>query len=94
MNSFKANLLRQFFQDVQGEQAIELLDTFLPTLAESLTAQERVAIFQAIIERHLGTLLEGVSREARAELLQAVLPALLRELPVEDVDLLSLFADM
>ncbi len=53
---------------------------------------EKLAFFRCFAEEHLGTLLAGLERAERAVLMNALLPSLVREFPLADLDILGALA--
>ena len=91
MNNRKLKLARQYLSKSDPEALLTLVNELLPTLITSLPAAERVAFLQSLVQTHLGTLLRGVDKEKRAALLNTLLPSLMREFPLEDLNVLKIF---
>lgn len=87
----KANLAQQFVQNADSTEVRAWLDRLLPLVIQKLTKEERIALVKSILRDHLGTLLRGLSASERTELLQEMLPMLLEEFSLQDIDLLTLF---
>ncbi len=87
----KANLVQQFVQNADSAEVRAWLDRLLPIVIQKLTKEERITLVKSILRDHLSTLLRGLSASERTELLQEMLPMLLEEFSLQDIDLLTLF---
>jgi len=91
VSSWKLKLARQYLSKSDPETLLTLVNELLPTLITALSAAERVAFLQSLVQTHLGSLLQGIDKEQRAALLKTLLPALMREFPLKDLNVLELF---
>ena len=91
MSSWKLKLARQYLSKSDPETLLALVNELLPTLITSLAPEERMAFLQSLVQTHLGALLRGVDKEKRAALLNTLLPSLMQEFPLEDLDVLKVF---
>ncbi len=58
-----------------------------------LDKEEKMAFIQNFVEENLAKMLEGLGREDRAQLMNALLPRILQEFPLADLDILGMFSD-
>ncbi len=58
-----------------------------------LNKEEKMAFIQNFVEENLDKMLEGLGREDRAQLMNALLPRILKEFPLADLDILGAFSD-
>ena len=58
-----------------------------------LNEEERMAFIKNFVEENLDKMLEGLGREDRAQLMNALLPRILKEFPLADLDILGGFSD-
>ncbi len=63
-----------------------------PMMAK-LNEEERMAFIKNFVEENLDKMLKGLGREDRAQLMNALLPRILEEFPLADLDILSTFSD-
>ncbi len=63
-----------------------------PMMAK-LDKEEKMAFIQNFVEENLDKMLEGLGREERAQLMNALLPRILEEFPLADLDILGAFSD-
>ena len=91
MSSWKLKLARQYLSKSDPEELLTLVNELLPTLITALPAKERVAFLQSLVQTQLSSLLQGIDKEQRAALLKTLLPSLMREFPLEDLNVLELF---
>ncbi len=90
----KEQLLSKMMSELGPDDVVDLVQTILPKVMDSMDAQERGDFLRKLIETGLSTALEGMDRQERADLMNATLPVLLREFPLEELDILGLFGDM
>ena len=62
-----------------------------PMMAK-LDKGEKMAFIQNFVEENLDKMLEGLGREERAQLMNALLPRILKEFPLADLDILGTFS--
>ncbi|MEA3397052.1 MAG: hypothetical protein U9R05_06285 [Chloroflexota bacterium] len=91
MSSWHLKLARQYLSKSDPETLLTLVNELLPTLITSLAPEERMAFLQSLVQTHLGSLLQGIDKEQRAALLHTLLPSLIQEFPLEDLDVLKIF---
>ncbi len=63
-----------------------------PMMAK-LNEEERMAFIENFVEENLDKMLKGLGREDRVQLMNALLPRILEEFPLMDLDILSTFSD-
>jgi len=63
-----------------------------PMMAK-LNEEERMAFIENFVEENLDKMLKGLRREDRVQLMNALLPRILEEFPLMDLDILSTFSD-
>ena len=89
-NNMKDKLLQQYLAETDPEELMQTLDTILPQLLARFTSQEKTDFLLNLMEKHLSTILEGLTKKERGELLTKLLPTLLEEFPLDEIDLLTL----
>lgn len=57
-----------------------------------LNKEEKIAFIRNFVEENLDKMLEGLGREERAQLMNALLPRILKEFPLADLDILGMFS--
>lgn len=87
----KEQMLLKAVEGMPPEEIVDALKTLLPKVMASMDEEQRGEFLLALIEEVLSTALEGMSKEERAKLMNKALPALLREFPMEDLDILGVF---
>ena len=83
---WKARMARDLIRHEDPGTVIELVETLLPTIVEVLPKAELTVFIERLFVNHLETLLHDLNHQERAELLDKVLPVILREFPMIDVD--------
>ena len=63
-----------------------------PMMAK-LDKEEKMAFIKNLVEENLDEMLEGLGREDRVQLMNALLPRILKEFPLADLDILGMFSD-
>lgn len=71
---------------------IDLAVEVWPQAWERIPREQRVDFLKSVAEKHLGAILEDLSREERAALMNALLPLAAREFPLADLDFLTAFS--
>jgi transcriptional regulator of acetoin/glycerol metabolism len=89
--SWKARLVRQLLRLANRQDMEAVAVEAAQRWAETIPPEERAAFAQRLIESQLPVLLKGMDRELRAGLMNALLPALAREFPLADLDILAAF---
>ncbi|MGC9399193.1 MAG: hypothetical protein ACP5HM_08650 [Anaerolineae bacterium] len=92
--NLKRNLAREVVRSAEPEELRAWLDELLPVVIQQLSKEERVALVKSLLHEHLGTLLHDLNTDERTALLEDLLPLLLKEFSLQDLDLLKLFADL
>ncbi len=87
----KEQMLLKAVEGMPPQEIVDALKTLLPRAMASMDEEQRGEFLLALIEEVLSTALEGMSKEERAKLMNKALPALLREFPMEDLDILGVF---
>ncbi len=87
----KEQMLLKAVEGMPPEEIVDALKTLLPRVMASMDEEQRGEFLLALIEEVLSTALEGMSKKERAKLMNKALPALLREFPMEDLDILGVF---
>jgi hypothetical protein len=73
------------------EKLVDLIVKVWPQVQESIPRKKRVDFLKSVAEKHLATFLADLSREERASLMNSLLPLVVREFPVADLDFLTAF---
>jgi flagellar motility protein MotE (MotC chaperone) len=89
----KEQMLLKAVEGMSPEEVASAVKLLLPKMMESMDEEQRGEFLLTLIEEVLSTALKGMSREERARLMNKALPALLREFPMQDLDILGLFGD-
>jgi len=76
VSDLKLRLATQYLQNADPQGLLQLTEALLPTLITALSPQERTQLLKALIQNHLGLLLQGVNSSERAALLSELLPTL------------------
>ncbi len=84
---WKETLINQYLRSSEPEELLERMNNLLPTVISSMPPQQRASFFQSLICEHLSQILEGVNQEERAALVRTLRPTLLKEFPLESIDL-------
>jgi len=63
-----------------------------PMMAK-LDKEEKMTFIKTFVEENLDKMLEGLGREDKAQLMNALLPRILKEFPLADLDILGGFSD-
>ncbi len=75
VSDLKLRLATQYLQNADPQGLLRLTEALLPTLITALSPQERTQL-KALIQNHLGLLLQGVNSSERAALRAELLPTL------------------
>ncbi|MCD6290653.1 MAG: hypothetical protein J7M34_09140 [Anaerolineae bacterium] len=89
---WKTRLAGTFIRMLDMDELWELSGEAIQCMQTQLTPAERVAYLQAFVEAHAEGLLSGMGREERARLMNGLLPFVVREFPLGDLDILGVFA--
>ena len=87
----KEQILMSILDDLDPDDVMKLVQAVLPKILDSMDASERGEFLQELIEATLSAVLEGMNSEERASLMNKVLPVLLKEFPLEKLDILGVF---
>jgi hypothetical protein len=84
-------LIRMLVSQLSARELAEIGGEILPTALAQLARPERVPFLRDSAQRYLGGVLGGLERSERVELMNALLPLVAREFPLEQVNLLDAF---
>ncbi len=87
----KEEVLLKAAEGMSTEDLVVAVKKLLPRVMESLDEEQRGEFLLALIEEVLSAALEGMPKEERARLMNKALPTLLKEFPMEDLDILGIF---
>ncbi len=82
-------MAQQFLQHTDPEELPDLVNELLPLLLKSLAPEQRTAFLKSLITNHLAELLRGVNKDERAELMRDIMPIIVQEFPLDEIELLS-----
>jgi len=82
-----ASALRRVISTMDPADLEGLLDHALEHILQSLDKEERMAFAQRVVENSVTRLLVDMDRAERAKLMNDLLPRLLREFPLGDLDI-------
>jgi len=71
-------------EEIANEASIQMM--------ARMDEEEKVAFIQNFVEKNLGQMLQGLGREHRAKLMNSLLPKLIREFPLDRLDLSGTFS--
>ncbi len=72
----------------------DIMNDTVATVLERMDPQERMAFSLDIVSRSFEQMLDGLDQEERKQLLQQLLPNILGELPLHDLDWQDLLATL
>ena len=78
---------------LRPKDLIEIARGVSGPMMSRLDKEEKMAFIQNFVEENLDKMLEGLGREDRAQLMNALLPRIFKEFPLEDLDILGMFSD-
>ena len=78
---------------LRPKDLMEIAHDALGPMMARLDKEEKITFIQNFVEENLDKMLEGLEREERAQLMNALLPRILEEFPLEDLDILGMFSD-
>ncbi len=90
-SALKKTLIAQYIRRADPDEMLEVANETLPIIIRSMEPRQRAAFFEMLMRDHLPAILDGLSNADRAALLESMLPVLISEFPLQDVDLLSVF---
>jgi hypothetical protein len=73
------------------EKLIDLIVKVWQQMQGRIPREERVDFLKSVAEKHLATFLADLRRDERASLMNSLLPLVVREFPVADLDFLTAF---
>lgn len=85
-----SNLIQQFVRNADAEELRAWLDRLLPIVIERLPKEERIALVKSITQDYLSTLMRDFTAGERAALIKELLPILLEEFSLQDINVLDL----
>ena len=91
--SLKIRLARQFIRRLSPQEVLDLAGEAVREWVARLSMEERAAFLGRLVEENLSAALQGLGREERAALMNSLLPLVVRHFPLDDVDILGVFAD-
>jgi len=74
------------------QETLSLAGDALAGWLAGLSAEEKVELLQSLVEENLAPALVGLSPKERGQLMNALLPAVAREFPLAELDILGAFA--
>jgi len=77
---------REVIATLTVEDLQDIMDGTVATVLERMDQEERMAFSLDIVSRSFRQMVEGLDAEERKQLLLKLLPNILSELPLEDVD--------
>ena len=86
-----SNLIQQFVRKADAEELRGWLDRLLPIVIEKLPKEERIALVKSITQDYLSILMRDFTAAERAALMEELLPTLLKEFSLQDINILDLF---
>ena len=86
MRSLFKNVANELIQQLTPEDLKEIMDSTIDTVLGRMTPEERLAFSTDIVNNAIGKLLAGFSEEQRIQLVSALVPTILRELKLENLD--------
>ncbi len=84
------NLVQQYVRNAEAEELRAWLDRLLPHVIEKLPKEERIALVKSITRDYLSPLMRDFTAEERAALIEELLPVLLKEFSLQDINFLNL----
>lgn len=90
--SWKIRLARLLLTRLSRQETLVLVGDVLTAWLAGLSGEERVAVLLSLVEENLAPALAGLSRGERGRLVNALLPAVAREFPLAELDILGAFA--
>ncbi|MCK4786879.1 MAG: hypothetical protein KAV87_24190 [Desulfobacteraceae bacterium] len=85
----KQRLLRWLALRMAPQDLANMVGDFLPSILEGMSRAARIDFLRHLAETALPPTMAALDREARATLMNALLPLLVREFPLSDLDLLN-----
>ena len=84
--SWKIRMAQNMIRKEDPEEVMNIVEAMLPVVVDVLSKSQLQAFVKRLFQRHLSTLLRGMSRGERATLLGEILPFIAKEFPIEDID--------
>jgi len=84
-------LSRMLAKKLAPQHLLDLVMEVWPHVWERVPSERRVEFLKNIIESLSEITLEGLSREDRAALMNGLLPLVVREFPLNELDILTIF---
>ena len=85
-------IARLLINRADGGVLLGMAGAFSDALVERFTPSERVILVRRFLEENLPKWLEGMSREEKVSLMNSLLPLMVREFPLGELDILGVFA--
>jgi hypothetical protein len=86
MRSLFKNVANELIQQLTPEDLKEIIDSTIDTVLGQMSPEERLAFSTDIVNNAITKLLAGFSEEQRIQLVSALVPTILRELKLEELD--------
>jgi len=85
----KQRLLRWIALRMAPQDLANMVGDFLPSILEGMSRAARIDFLRHLAETALPPTMAALDRESRATLMNTLLPLLVREFPLSDLDLLT-----
>ncbi|MDQ4078387.1 MAG: hypothetical protein M3220_19350 [Chloroflexota bacterium] len=92
MRSLFKNVANEIIQQLTPEDLKEIMDSTIETVLSQMTPQQRLEFSKEIVNNAFVQLLSGFSDEQRIELLRTLLPTILGEMRIEQMEAADLVA--
>jgi len=86
------SLARLLIKQASPDVLLRLAQTLSDALAEKSAPSDRVVLVRRFLEENLPKWLEGMSQEEKASLMNSLLPLMVKEFPLSELDILGVFA--
>ena len=84
-----ARMAQRLVQSMSKEDLERIINSAIERMLMVMTKEERIGFVQGMAERSMVKLLEALDRDDRAKLMNALLPQILKELPLDELDILG-----
>lgn len=76
---------------ISSQKQLDLLMGTLVRVGKGLSGEQRIRLFRNLAENHLHDILGDMSHEERVSLMNSLLPLIVREFPLDELDFASAF---
>lgn len=76
---------------INSQRQLDLLMETLIRIGQSVSGEQKIKLFRNLAENHLHAILDDMSREERIALMNSLLPLIVREFPLAELDFASAF---